>query len=119
MIKKIVLILFALIVLVTFVACDAFAYREGPIKLTNIDTSEYVGELSDEQKEYLLSVWRESEWVDGITKCIFDFEFEYDGLKIKYCRDTGAFYDEKKDRCLLVTKEQCEYINSNIVPPST
>ena len=95
MIKKFVLILFALIVLVTFVACDAFAYREGPIKLTNTDTSEYVGELSDEQKEYLLSVWRESEWFDGMTKSHFDFEFEYDGLKIKYCRDHGSFYDER------------------------
>ena len=72
--------------------------------------------LSNEQAEYLYSIWNNEEWIDDIYKVSCDYEFEANGVVIWYASDVGAFVDVTNQRSIgFLTNEQRDYINTSII----
>ncbi len=82
------------------------------IELTCKDYPEYFVVLSDEQKEYVISLWQEGQWEPGEYKTYRPYSFKSGELIITYNLDTGEFYDEIKDRTLFVSDEQIDTLKS-------
>jgi hypothetical protein len=82
------------------------------IKLFYKSTPENEMVLSDKQAEYILSIWDNNEWSNGTTKTICDYHFKFDEKLIKYSPEGGVFNDLENNRCLILSEEVCDSINS-------
>ena len=105
-------------------ACMVFAggcmgknitYQASEIKVYNKKTDEFMHVLSEEETEYLLSVWNDSEWSKGLFKLSPSYVFKFNGKEIAYSPDPAAFLDYKNKRSLSLTIAQREYINTFIL----
>ncbi len=86
--------------------------KNDKIELTCEYYPEYFVVLSDEQKEYVISLWQEGQWEPGEYKTHRPYRFKAGELIFTYDLDTGEFYDEKNDRTLFVSDEQIDTLKS-------
>lgn len=112
---SLILVLCAL--LLSFTACEN---KDAEIKMTYLDAQDDDGKiLSSEHSEYLRAVLDNSEWVRGVPKVRCSYQFELDRKIIKYSPDPSILSDEAKERYIVLTEEQQEYINSVIIGMQT
>lgn len=120
MTKRIITILLMFTLVFALVSCsrptaDAPQTSEtskGRIELTNTENPEYFVVLSDEQKEYVISLWQEGQWEPGEYKTYRPYRFKAGELIITYNLDIGEFYDEINDKTLFVSDEQIDTLKS-------
>jgi len=74
--------------------------------------------LSTEEVLYLNSVWGNAEWIPGQIKARCDYRFESNGITIGYADDIGIFNDYTNNRCIILSKEQTDYMNTYIIENS-
>ena len=107
------LVLVLCMLFVSFTACEN---KDAEIKMTYLDAEDDDGKiLPSEHAEYLRSVLDNSEWVRGVPKVRCSYQFELGERIIKYSPDPSILSDEAKERYIILTQEQEEYINSHII----
>ncbi len=94
---------------------DSIKYEASSIQIHgSFDGTEIDNELSLEDAEYLISLWNDAEWSDGMLKFRYPLGFEFDDTVIEYAPDVYVFYDRENDRSFEVPKEHYERIESII-----
>jgi len=66
--------------------------------------------LSAVDTTFITELW-ENEWLYDITKTYCPYEFELDGMIIKYSNEAGLFNDYENERHMILTKEQTQAVN--------
>ena len=66
--------------------------------------------LSAEDTTFITELW-ENEWLYDITKTYCPYEFELDGMIIKYSNEAGLFNDYENQRHMILTEEQKDAVN--------
>ena len=92
-------------------------------KITKIDKieltySSQIRPLTDEQMEYVISLWREGEWKPSQWKISPDYVFKAGDLLLKYDLSNGIFVDSTNDRHLIISDEQIEVLKSYLTTVS-
>lgn len=71
-------------------------------------------EISQEQAEFMLTVWNDSSWDDGAKEAVYDYVFRGDRLEIRYCYDEGIFYDTVNSRHVVLSSGLKKQVNNII-----
>ena len=66
--------------------------------------------LSAEDTTFVTGLWG-NEWLYDITKTYCPYEFELDGMIIKYSNEAGLFNDYENQRHMILTEEQKDAVN--------
>ena len=74
--------------------------------------------LSDEQMEYVISLWQEGKWTPGECKTHREYQFNAGDLVLTFHLLGGQFYDETNNRTLFISDEQIEVLRSYIATVS-
>ena len=82
------------------------------IELTCDDYSEYFVVLSDEQREYVISLWQEGQWKPGHVKSPHPYIFKAGKIIIECTLDLRIFYDEANHRTLFISDAQSDVLKS-------
>ena len=112
------ILIFALVfVLTSCVAPNSGAPKINEVDFSKIDKTEVIFSsqirpLTDEQMEYIISLWREGQWKSGQWKISPDYEFKAGNLLLKYDLSSGIFVDRANDRHLIISDEQIEVLKS-------
>ena len=69
-------------------------------------------ELSNEDMNYMLSLWKSAQWKAGRTKTLSEYVFDI-GIEIRYA-ESGVFNDWTNDRYVMLNEEQTKAVNSLI-----
>ena len=69
-------------------------------------------ELSNEDMNYMLSLWKSAQWKAGRTKTLSEYVFDI-GIEIRYA-ESGVFNDWTNDRYIMLNEEQTKAVNSLI-----
>ena len=120
MTKRIITILFILTLIFSLASCvgpDSGAPKTKDVDFSKIDKTEVIFSsqirpLTDEQMEYIISLWREGQWKSGQWKISPDYEFKAGNLLLKYDLSSGIFVDRANDRHLIISDEQIEVLKS-------
>lgn len=117
--KKLLLIFLILTMLVVTSCTQEITYNDTysiSLGYRYVEESKPNQILSNEQAEYLYSIWNNEEWIDDIYKVSCDYEFEANGVVIRYSSEVGAFVDVTNQRSIwCLTNEQRDYINTSII----
>lgn len=108
-------LIFITIISMIFMITSCKSDDNHSIQLICADAPEQNRVLSNEQAEYLNSLWSNSKWKSDIVKTLCCFRFESDDLVIWYSDEYGVFRDDINDRHIIVSDEQRDYINSFIL----
>ena len=71
--------------------------------------------LSNEQAEYMLSIWNSNGWEDDITKTACEYHFKFNEKVIRYSPEAGVFNDWENYRHMVVPKEVRDRINAFVI----
>ena len=71
-------------------------------------------EMSQEQAEFIIGVWNDSEWENDITKTAYDFVFRGENIEIRYCYDEGIFNDVINNKHVVLPNEIREQVNKTV-----
>ncbi len=85
------------------------------VQLIDIAAPERNRILSNEHTQYLNAIWRSDEWQPDVIKTRCSFEFEINGVVLRYSDELGVFNDDTNQMHIVVTKEQRDYINTSVI----
>ena len=71
-------------------------------------------EISQEQAEYMITVWNDSSWNDGIKEAVCDYIFRSENIEIQYCYDEGIFNDVLNNRHIILSSHIKKKVNQTI-----
>ena len=71
-------------------------------------------ELSQEQAEFIIEVWSNSDWENDITKTEYDYVFRGDNVEVRYCYDEGIFNDVINNKHVVLSDDVREQVNKTV-----
>lgn len=117
MLRKYMSVVLSMVALLQCIGCTTmssdFQYKATDIALYSPVEHNAVVQLTDEDIEYLLSLWNDAQWEPDITKTMYDYVFEF-GTTIRYSSDYGLFNDVGNQRHFVVSENQRNQINALI-----
>ena len=71
-------------------------------------------EISQEQAEFILMVWNDSSWDNGIKEASCNYVFRGDNIEIQYCYDDGIFIDTINGCHVVLSSKLKKQVNQTI-----
>ena len=71
-------------------------------------------EISQEQAEYIIMVWNDSSWDDGVKEAAYNYVFRGDNVEIQYCYDEGIFNDVVNNRHIVLSPNVKKQVNQTV-----
>ena len=89
---------------------DIIMNSQSPITVSQEYPEVKVFALSAVDTTFITELW-ENEWLYDIAKTYCPYEFELDGMIIKYSNEAGLFNDYENERHMILTEEQTQAVN--------
>jgi len=130
--RKLIALVLALICILTFDGCSPYDDQQDaevsttqnnyilPASLLTCYTAEqpyYLNadlEISQEQAEYIIMVWNDRSWDDGIKEVAYNYVFRGDNVEIQYCYDQGIFNDVLNNRHIVLSSNVKKRVNQTV-----
>jgi hypothetical protein len=71
-------------------------------------------EISQEQAKYIIMVWNDSSWDDGVKEAAYNYVFRGDNVEIQYCYDEGIFNDVVNNRHIVLSPNVKKQVNQTV-----
>ena len=127
-VKKLTAFVLALVCILIFGGCNPQNPEIGttqniytlPASLLTCCTAEHPDyqkpdlEISQEQAEFMLTVWNESSWVDGTKEAAYVYVFRGENVEIQYCYEEGIFNDTINSRHIVLSSSLRKQVNNTI-----
>ena len=68
-------------------------------------------QISQEQAEFIIDIWNNSVWENGITETEYDYVFHGDNIEVRYCYCEGIFNDVVNNKHVIFSHRICKQVN--------
>ncbi len=111
--KKIIVFIVTLMLLMSLTACGNI--YKGPLScISYIGTDGQVislMEMTEDVHKEILSLLNNGGWIDDVTNCGYDYEFDVDDTTIRYHSECGTFIDMANECSLTLAEEDRITVN--------